>query len=498
MASYNKSIKSSSNKRSNPLEEKEFRKKSRSAFVWNMVDRVGSQLMSAIIGITLARLLGAAEYGLTGALAIFIALSQALTDSGFSAALVRKQHITEADYNTVFYYNLFISVALYIAGYFAAPVIAQFFGEPILVPVARVLFTVFIFNALCLIQNAKMVKEINFRKVATINVCAIIISGAVALIMAVNGCGVWALVAQLTIQAFVKMIMQWVWGGWKPQAIFSWQSFRELFAFSSNIMLANVLNVLFLNIYSAIIGRLYSSRELGYYSQANKWSDMGVTTLYGIILNSTYTLFSAIQNDPDRLLRSYRKSMKLTAFITFPTLLGLSLAARPFILILLGDKWETSIPMFSLLLIAGIFTVLTSLNGNFIRIEGSSGLALRLEIFKVALFAAVLAFTWHLPIIQLLWGMVATRAIVYIVSIITIGRRIGYAWHQQIIDIMPSCATALLMVCFAYPIQLFISNIYLLFFTQLVVCLVFYLAINRYIQSDILNELIGAIKKSNR
>lgn len=480
------------------MEEKEFRKKTRSAFVWNMVDRIGSQLMSTIIGITLARLLGAAEYGLTGALAIFIALSQALTDSGFSAALVRKQTITEKDYNTVFYYNLFVAVVLYISGYFAAPAIAQFFGEPILTPVARVLFTVFIFNALCLIQNAKMVKEINFRKVATINVCAIVISGVIALIMATQGYGVWALVAQITIQSFIKMLMQWVWGGWKPRAIFSWQSFREMFAFSSNILLANILNVLFLNIYSAIIGRLYSSRELGYYSQANKWSDMGVTTLYGIIQNSTYTLFSAIQSDPERLLRSYRKSMKLTAFITFPALLALALTARPFILILLGDKWEASIPMFSLLLIAGIFTVLTTLNGNFIRIEGSSGLALRLEIFKVALFATVLAFTWHLPIIQLLWGMVATRAIVYLVSIVAIGRRIGYTWHQQLMDIMPSCATALLMVCFAYPVQLFISNIYLLFFVQVTVCIIFYLAINRHIQSEILNEVIEIIKKRDK
>lgn len=463
-----------------------------------MVDRIGSQLMSTIIGITLARLLGAAEYGLTGALAIFIALSQALTDSGFSAALVRKQTITEKDYNTVFYYNLFVAVVLYISGYFAAPAIAQFFGEPILTPVARVLFTVFIFNALCLIQNAKMVKEINFRKVATINVCAIVISGVIALILATQGYGVWALVAQITIQSFIKMLMQWVWGGWKPRAIFSWQSFREMFAFSSNILLANILNVLFLNIYSAIIGRLYSSRELGYYSQANKWSDMGVTTLYGIIQNSTYTLFSAIQSDPERLLRSYRKSMKLTAFITFPALLALALTARPFILILLGDKWEASIPMFSLLLIAGIFTVLTTLNGNFIRIEGSSGLALRLEIFKVALFATVLAFTWHLPIIQLLWGMVATRAIVYLVSIVAIGRRIGYTWHQQLMDIMPSCATALLMVCFAYPVQLFISNIYLLFFVQVTVCIIFYLAINRHIQSEILNEVIEIIKKRDK
>ena len=313
--------------------------------------------------------------------------------------------------------------------------------------------------------------------------------------MATNGYGVWALVAQITIQAFIKMVMQWVWGGWRPRAIFSWQSFKELFAFSSNILLANILNVLFLNIYSAIIGRLYSSRDLGYYSQANKWSDMGVTTLYGIIQNSTYTLFSAIQDDRERLLRSYRKTMKLTAFITFPALLALALTARPFILILLGDKWETSIPMFSLLLIAGIFTVLTTLNGNYIRIEGTSSLILRLEIFKVILFTIVLALTWHLPILQLLWGLVATRAIVYLVSIVFIGRRIGYSWHQQILDIMPSCATALLMVCFAYPIQLFIDNIYLLFVVQIGICIAFYLTINRYIQNDILNELIFNIKK---
>ena len=477
------------------LEEKEFQRKTRSAFVWNMIDRIGSQLISATIGIALARMLGAAEYGLTGALAIFIALSQSITDSGFSVALVRKQKISEADYNTVFYYNLFISILLYIIGYLGAPTIAQFFNEPVLIPISRVLFIVFIFNALCLIQNAKMVKEIDFRKVATINVCAIVISGVIALIMATNGYGVWALVAQITIQAFIKMVMQWVWGGWRPRAIFSWQSFKELFAFSSNILLANILNVLFLNIYSAIIGRLYSSRDLGYYSQANKWSDMGVTTLYGIIQNSTYTLFSAIQDDRERLLRSYRKTMKLTAFITFPALLALALTARPFILILLGDKWETSIPMFSLLLIAGIFTVLTTLNGNYIRIEGTSSLILRLEIFKVILFIIVLALTWHLPILQLLWGLVATRAIVYLVSIVFIGRRIGYSWHQQILDIMPSCATALLMVCFAYPVQLFIDNIYLLFVVQIGICIAFYLTINRYIQNDILNELIFNIKK---
>lgn len=477
------------------MEELEFRKKTRSAFVWNLLDRVGSQLISVVVGIALARTLSATEYGLTGALAIFIALASTLSDSGFSAALVRKKDVNDTDYNTIFYYNLFISVALYVAGYLGAPYIATFFNEPILVPVARVLFVVFILNALCLIQNAKMVKEINFNRIATINVIALIISGGIALWMAYHGYGVWALVAQLVLQAFIKMVLQWIWGGWRPRLIFSQQSFRQLFAFGSNIMLANILNVLFLNIYSAIIGRIYSSRELGYYSQANKWSDMGVSTLYGVIQNSTYTLFSAIQDDQERLLRSYRKTMKLTAFITFPSLLGLAMMARPFVLILLGEKWSNSIPMFAILLIAGIFTVLTTVNGNYIRIKGNSRLVLRLEIFKVILFSVVLLFTWQLPIIQLLWGLVATRVIVYLVNIVAIGNCVGYTWQQQLRDIAPSCATALVMVAISYPIEMFVSNLYILFSTQFAVCAAVYLAISRFTQPQIMSEALSYMKK---
>ena len=476
------------------MEEKELQQKTRSAFLWNLLDRVGTQLIAVIIGIALARMLGAAEYGLTGALAIFIALSSTLTDSGFSYALVRKKDISEADYNTVFYYNLVVALILYVSGYLSAPFIAAFFNQPILSSVARTLFIVFIFNALCLIQNAKMVKEIDFHKITSINLAAITVSGITALYLAYKGYGVWALVAQTVTQSFVKMLLQWIWGGWRPRLIFSRHSFKEMFAFGSNLMLANLLNVLFLNIYSAIIGRLYSSRDLGYYTQAGKWSDMSITTLYSVIQNSTFTIFSTIQHDKQRLLRSYRKTMQLTAFIAFPVLTGLMLTARPFILIFLGEKWAPSIPMFSLLLLAGIFTVLTTVNGNFIRIEGNSRLVLRLEIFKILLFIVILACTWKLPIIRLLWGMVITRAIVYIISIVTIGKSVGYPWHRQLYDILPSCAISLLMICFAYPAVFFISNIYLLFGVQFTLCLLFYWIVNRYIQSSILGEVVRYIK----
>ncbi len=480
------------------MEELELQRKTRSAFIWNLLDRVGAQLIAAVVGIALARILGIAEYGLIGALAIFTALSSALTDSGFSYALVRKPHVTDQDYNTVFYYNLAVAILLYIIGYASAPAIASFFGEPLLVPVARVLFVVFIFNALCLIQNAKLVKEIDFRKVTIINLTAISASGIVALAMAYTGYGVWALVAQIVLQSFIKTVLQWIWGGWRPRAVFSTKSFREMFAFGSNLMIANVLNVLFLNLYSAIIGRIYSNRDLGLYTQAGKWSDMGITTLYGVIQNSTFTIFSNIQHDKERLLRSYRKTMRLTAFVTFPTLLGLMLTARPFILIFLGEKWSEAIPIFTLLLFAGIFTVLTAINGNFIRIEGNTRLVLRLELLKIALFVAVLALTWQLPIIQLLWGMVATRAIVYVVHIVFIGKQVGYPWYKQLQDILPSCGISLMMICFAYPVTFFVTNIYLLFIMQIAICVVFYLCVNYYTRSTTFHEVLNGLKQGKQ
>ena len=477
------------------MNETELQQKTRQAFVWNIVDRIGAQLIAVAISIALARLLGAAEYGLIGALAIFTALSSALTDSGFSYALVRKTDITDDDYNTVFYYNLVIALILYAAGYACAPLIARFFGEPLLIPVSRVLFIVFILNALCLIQNAKFVKEIDFKKITLINIIAIVTSGIAALAIALAGGGVWALVAQTVTQSLVKTILQWILGKWRPRLVFSTKSFKEMFAFGSNLMIANVLNVLFLNLYSAIIGRIYSNRDLGYYTQADKWSNMGITAISGVIQNSTYTIFSKLQHDKTRLLRSYRKTMQLTAFIAFPTLIGLAFMARPFVLILLGDKWAASIPMFSLLLIAGIFSILSTVNGNYIRIAGNSRTVLRLEIFKIILFVIVLARTWHLPIIQLMWGMVATRALVYVASIIFIGRQVGYPWHQQLHDIMPSCGISLLMICFAYPVSFFVDNIYLLFILQASICILFYWIVNRHIQLPILNEVIQNIKR---
>ncbi len=477
------------------MDEIELQRKTRHAFAWNIIDRIGAQLITVAISIALARLLDAAEYGLIGALAIFTALSSALTDSGFSYALVRKTDISDDDYNTVFYYNLVIAIILYAAGYAGAPLIAGFFGQPLLIPVSRVLFVVFILNALCLIQNAKLVKEIDFKKITLINIIAIVVSGIAALAIALSGGGVWALVAQTVIQSFVKALLQWIWGKWRPQLKFSMKSFKEMYAFGSKLMIANVLNVLFLNLYSAIIGRIYSNRELGYYTQADKWSNMGITAIGGVIQNSTYTIFSNLQNDKTRLLRSYRKTMQLTAFVAFPTLIGLAFMARPFILILLGAKWEASIPLFSLLLIAGIFSVLTTVNGNYIRIAGRSRTVLLLEVFKIILFIIVLACTWHLPIIGLMWGMVATRALVYVTSIVTIGKQVGYPWYQQLRDIMPSFGISLLMICFAYPVSFFVENIYLLFVLQLSICLLFYFIVNRYIQLPILNEVMENIKK---
>lgn len=455
-------------------------KTTRNAIIWNALDKVSNQVISIVIGIILARILNSSDYGLIGMLAIFVAIANSCIDSGFSSALVRKQNPTEADYNTVFYCNLLISFIIYIFLFLGAPNIASFFDQPILIPLSRSLFCIFLINALGLIQTAHLVKEIQFRKVTIINFLSLFISGLTALYYALHNYGAWALVAQMLSQSVSRTILLWIIGKWHPKAVFSIKSFRELFAFGSNILLANILNSIFLNIYSAFIGRLYGKTSLGFYTQASKWADMGISTLYGTIQNATYTVFSAIQNEKERLVKAYRDTMKLTAFITFPSLLCFILISKPFVLIFLSEKWTESIIYLQLLCAAGIFTVFTTINGNYIKISGHSHLVLRLEVIKIGLIFITIFLTWHMGMLHMVISLVIVRIIVYILSIIIIGEKVDYPWYTQLKDIFPYLSIGIILFLTSLSFTIFISNIYFLGIIQIGFFFTSYYSIFRY------------------
>ena len=253
------------------------------------------------MGLVLARILTPEEYGILATIMIFIAIANSIVDSGFSNALIRKLDAKSVDYNTVFYFNLVVSVAMYALLYVAAPWISEFFRQPVLVKVTRVIGVVLLINALAIIQRTLFVRNVDFKTQTKVSLIASLSSGAVGIGMAYGGCGVWSLVGQQISRQLMNTVFLWIYGKWRPALEFSKRSFRELFSFGSKLMLSSLIDTIYKNIYYLVIGRFYTSATLGQYTRAEQFNSIFSTNLTAVVQRVSYPVLSSIQNEPDRL-----------------------------------------------------------------------------------------------------------------------------------------------------------------------------------------------------
>lgn len=306
---------------------------------WSFVDNIASSGITFLVGLVLARLLTPSEYGVMAIITILVAVSNSIIDSGFSNALIRKVRIERMDYNTVFYFNLLVSIVLYLTLFFASPAISSFFKEPILIEVVRVVGFVLIINALGLIPRTIFVRDINFKRQTKVSLISSICSGTVGIGMAVSGMGVWSLVGQQLSRQLLNTLFLWIYCHWRPIWEFSMQSFKELFDFGSKLLLSGLLDTIYKNIYYIIIGRFYTSAQLGQYTRAEQFNTIFSSNLTSIIQRVSYPVLSSIQENPERLREAYRQVIKITMLVTFACMLGLAAVAKPLIIILIGEKW---------------------------------------------------------------------------------------------------------------------------------------------------------------
>ena len=346
------------------MSESSLKQKTIGALLWNLLDRMGQQVLLFIVGILVANILSVEDYALVGMLAIFSAIANIIQDSGFSAALIQKKETTAEEFSSVFWFNLGMSILLYGVLMGCSPLIARFFNQPRLVELSAVIFLALPINALTIIQSTILNKQIRFKPLTQINLYSMTVSGIASLAMALTGCGVWTLALQPVILAGARATLLWSRENWRPQRTFRFAVIRSLFGFASSLLLASLINTCFLNIYSVIIGKLFPQKQLGYYTQGNKMCDMGVSLIYGSIQNATFPIFSTIQNERERLIRAYRKTIRFTAFITLPIMAGLFVTAGPVIRLLLKEEWWPSIPFFQLLCLGGCFTILTAIKSK--------------------------------------------------------------------------------------------------------------------------------------
>ncbi|MES1222005.1 MAG: lipopolysaccharide biosynthesis protein, partial [Bacteroidota bacterium] len=344
------------------------------ALIWSGIEKFSLQAIGFISTIIVARLLTPADFGLVAMITIFIAISNVFIDSGFGTAIIQKKDLTNADCSTVFFFNLLIAIILYFILFFCAPLIADFYKQPELTNLTRVLGLVLVFNSLGLIQISLIQKEIKFKTNTKINLFALLISSSTGITCALLGFGVWSLVIQQVCLSLVKTILLWTFNKWRPVLEFSKSSFHHLFRFSSGLLLSEILETFFQNIYYVIIGRFFPASELGFFTQAKKLNDVSVTTLTSVVTQVAFPVFSTIHDDVVKLKAAFRKNIRFISFLVLPLSFCLMAVSHSLILALLKEKWLPAAPLLQILCIMGIFYTLDVSNMVLLKSKGKSAL----------------------------------------------------------------------------------------------------------------------------
>ena len=436
---------------------------------WSFIDNIASSGITFLVGLVLARLLTPSEYGIMAMIAIFVAVSNSIIDSGFSNALIRKVRIERVDYNTVFYFNLVVSIVLYLALFFASPVISYFFKEPILTEVVRVIGCVLIINALGIIPRTIFVRDVNFKLQTKVSLISSISSGGVGISMAVLGMGVWSLVGQQLSRQLLNTLFLWIYCHWRPIWEFSMQSFKDLFGFGSKLLLSGLLDTIYKNIYYIIIGRFYTSAQLGQYTRAEQFNTIFSSNLTSVIQRVSYPVLSSIQEDPDRLREAYRRVIKTTMLITFACMLGLAALAKPLIVILIGEKWLPAVYFLQIISFSGMLYPLHAINLNILQVKGHSGLFLKLEIIKKTIAIGPIAVGILYGIEYMLWGSVCTSFVAYFLNSYYSADLIDYPAGKQIKDILPTFMVSFVVAVVMWGISFWNVSNYILLPIQILV-----------------------------
>lgn len=464
---------------------------------WSFVEKGGQQFLALVVGIVLGRILFPKDFGLIGILMIFSSLANILQDGAFSAALIRKKEPTQNDYATAFWFNIVISITIYLILYSVAPFIALYYNQPLLSELARILFLSFLFNAPGLVQNVQIIKQLNFKKNAIINFVSVIISGGIAVLMAVYGYGVWSLVVQMVIMSVCRTSLLWIFGKWKPIFIFSRDSFIELFPFSVKLLVTNIINQLCAGIYPNVIAKSFSLVQTGFYTQALKFQTISIETIANSIQQVSFPVLSNISDDSERLRRVFAKLLRLSAFLSFPLLLSLVVVAKPMIIALLSSKWEESSVFLQLLCFSGLFYPLTMVNNVILKAKGEAGTILHLEILRNVLSIISLLITIHWGINALILGISIVNFFNYLLTGYFAGRFIRYSLWLQLKDIYPYLIIAFSICTFVYFWNPLVENVWGTFFLQVFFCLILYIITAGFLGSKIIGDIIK-LSKNNK
>ena len=339
------------------MTEQSLKEKTAKGLFWGGFSNGIQQLLNLLFGIILLRMLDATDYGMIGMLAIFTAIANSIQESGFTAALANKQVFRHEDYNAVFWFSFLMGASLYLLLFFCAPLIADFYKTPQLVPLSRFLFLGFLISSCGTAHNAVLFKKLMVKEKAKATIIALLCSGTIGIVMAYNGMAFWGLAVQQITYISIANALLWHFSQWRPTFSFNFKPIREMLPFSSKLLITNVFHYINDNIFSVLLGRFYTSQDVGYYTQANKWTNMGFSLISNMINGVSQPVLVETSSDAMRQKNIFRKMLRFTAFVSFPSMFGLALIANEFIVIAVTAKWQACVPIMQILCILSLIHI---------------------------------------------------------------------------------------------------------------------------------------------
>ncbi len=474
------------------------KQKTASGLKWSTIDNFSSQGLNFITGVIIARILSPSDYGIIGMIMIFTEVSSVFISGGFSAALIRKQDRTDTDLSTVFYYNIGVSLFFYLLLFVTAPLIANFYNTPILTPIIRVVSLNMVIGALGAIQSTILNIDIDFKTQTKITIITLLITGTVGISMAYGGFGVWALVFQGLSFTVISTGLLWFFIGWKPKFVFSIDSFKELFGFGSKLMLSGLLDTIYKNIYQVIIGKKFTSAELGFFTRAKSLALLPSANVTNVIQRVTFPVLSEMQNDTLKLQNNYRKLLKMSAFVVFPLMMLLCGLSEPLIKILLTDKWLPAVPMLRALCFSYMFYPIHAINLNLLQVKGRSDLFLRLEIIKKAIITIVLFATAPFGVLVMCYGIIFTSVVALFINTHYTGKLIQVGFFTQLMDIFPVMIISFMAGFCAFVPAFFIGESYFQLVLGGILGTVFFVSISFLFKLSEIEELNNFLFVENK
>lgn len=465
------------------------REKTINGVIWTSLDKFMSIGLGVVVNILIARVLSPKDYGLYGMLAFFSGLGTILIDSGFGQALIRKSELTEDDLNTVFYFNIVVGGVVYLALFFAAPFIAIFFKEPVLDILSKIVFLNIAISSFGIVQSALFQKKLQFDKITKANLVSLIVGSISGVSMAFAGYGYWALVGQHLVAVLFRVAALWYQSDWFPRNKFSFSSLKEFYSYGSKLMLSGIIYQFTGNIYQVFIGKYYDAFSVGLYTQASKLQQIPASNLDNVIQSVTFPVLSAVQDDELRLKQAFRKILKQVIFVNFPILSLLGVVSKPFISVLITDKWIEAAPLLSLMAIVGLFYPVHSLNMNILKVKGRTDLFLYLDIIKNVLLVLTALFTYQISVVAMVIGLVCYSLVALLINCYFGGRVINYTIKEQFSDMMPNLLLVVVIAGIVYGLKLFIVGSLALLSTQIVLFVILYITASVILDFDAWREI---------